>query len=353
MLLNIKTLYVTTFISVIAPSCVYAVDESLEIKKYLDNSAYLIDSSIPNFSTDVIRNSSSEDFNSSLKKYDKYASYMDKENFTKIKKLNTSKIGGVGMDLVYDRQNNIRCIPFTDSPADNCGIEYQDILVAVDRIDVRDDSLEEIAELIRGEVNTSVELTIEKSDGHMESYEIERLNKVYKDVEKTGDVPETIKINRFSKGVALSLKKELLKLSTPDEKRIFIDLRGNTGGFLEEGAECAALFLEKGKTIYKYKSKSGTEEHKTLTDGIAKDRKVIIIMDSLTASSAELMISALKSNNPKVSTYGKVSSGKSIIQDVFNLKDGSVLKLSVGELLFKDQDYGWQDVGLKPDVEQQ
>ena len=255
------------------------------------------------------------------------------------------------MELVYDRDTNVRCIPFKDSPADRAGIEYQDILREVNGQQIQGLSLEDLAALIRGKAGSSVKLLVEKYDGWRESYTIKRSNQSYADLIKSDQTPETIKISRFSKGVAQALKAELLKLKTPPHKRIFLDLRGNTGGYLEEGAACAALFLNKGETLYTYQSKTGTTVHKTTEDGPECARKLIILMDELTASSAELLITALKQRQ-EVGTYGYPTAGKSLIQEVFNLKNGAVLKLSVGELLYAGKPYGWQDEGLKPDVEQ-
>lgn len=342
--------YLFLVVNIALSSAVLAVDEASVIKRYLDEHSYYIERGTAEFSVEAISRLDTNAFNLQLKKYDRYSSYTDKGEFKSFVSVNSQKKAGVGMDLVYDRENRIRCIPFYSSPCDDVGIEYMDTLLKVDGKDVRNKPLELIASMVRGDNNSYVTIEVEKSDGTVRTYDIKRVDKTYKHVIKTGDNPETIRIYRFAKGVANELREELEHLTTPNDKHIFLDLRGNTGGLLTEGAACAGLFLAEGATLYIYKDKKTVEEYKATTDGMAKDRKVIILMDSLTASAAELMITAMK-NSKKVATYGTVSAGKSIIQDVFTLGDGAVLKISIGELLYKDKDYGWQDKGLKPDME--
>jgi carboxyl-terminal processing protease len=137
-------------------------------------------------------------------------------------------------------------------------------------------------------------------------------------------------------------------------RRFFIDLRGNTGGVMEQGARSAELFLNAGKTVYRLKNNHGINEVKAAKSGLAANNRFVIMQDYLTASAAEMMIAALKAG-ANVGTYGERSAGKARVQDVFRLSDGSFLKLTVGELLYPDsdadRDTNWEGSGIVPDVE--
>ena len=133
------------------------------------------------------------------------------------------------------------------------------------------------------------------------------------------------------------------------EKRVFIDLRGNTGGMLEQGALSAALMLPKDAVLYRIKDRSGVRDIRNKKDGVSTSLKLIVMQDHLTASAAEMMTVALK-NGTGARTYGELSAGKSRVQEVFRLKDGSYLKITVGELINPEDNTPWEGKGLEPDA---
>ncbi len=327
-----------------------AVPKGDEIERHLSTRAYLINSQTLRNSINM-RTCDSAAFNAALRKLDPYASYTDAQRFTKLK-ADAGISGGVGMDLIWDRQNVLRCIPFRHSPADENGIEYKDRLMAVDGRDVQKLTPEVIAGLIRGPVGSDVELTVKKENGSTVTLSIERTQGNYSDLEKTGGAMETIRIYRFSPGLSDKLKALAGTLKTPADMQIFLDLRGNTGGVLEEGAKAAGLFLHKDDLLYRVRDPSGIREVRNPEDGPLSNRKVILLTDELTASAAELMIAALGLREG-VAIYGTTTAGKGYIQDVFPLSDGAVLKFTTSELLFPESDEGWQDRGLEPDLRQQ
>ena len=118
---------------------------------------------------------------------------------------------------------------------------------------------------------------------------------------------------------------------------------------MEQGALSAGIFLTAGATVYRFKNNDGIKEIRSEKSGIAGNLRFVVIQDSFTASAAEMMIAALKSG-ANVGTYGENSAGKSRVQDLFRLSDGSILKLTVGELLFQDSDTTWEGEGISPDV---
>ena len=254
-------------------------------------------------------------------------------------------------------------IPFIGSPADTSGIEYGDVLLKVDGVDITSKSIDDIGYLIRGEEDTDVEITAKDSRGEEYTVPVTRKVKRYPDVMRTGSNPVVIRIFRFGNNTGEQLLAELAKLEQEQgsfkgtekkNRRFFIDLRGNTGGVMEQGARSAELFLNAGKTVYKLKNNRGIQEVRAAKSGLAGNSRFVIMQDYLTASAAEMMIAALKAG-ANVGTYGERTAGKARVQDVFRLSDGSFLKLTVGELLYPDRDAdndtNWEGSGIAPDVE--
>lgn len=291
---------------------------------------------------------------------DRYAHYIPATTLKRVINLGRSAVAGTGMDIITDRNGRIRLIPFTGSPADISGIEYGDILKEVDGTDITGMSIDEVGYLIRGEEGTDVEITAVDGSGEKYTVPVTRKIQSYPDVVRTGSNPAVIRIFRFGSNTSVQLYSEIEKLKNEPGfvtgegkdkryRRFFIDLRGNTGGVMEQGALSAGIFLTAGATVYRFKNNDGIKEIRSEKSGIAGNLRFVVIQDSFTASAAEMMIAALKSG-ANVGTYGENSAGKSRVQDLFRLSDGSILKLTVGELLFPDSDTTWEGEGISPDV---
>ncbi len=343
------------------PEGALAVPGSGEIHEIISTRSYGYPADVlERLSPENIDSMDEQELNTVLTSGDRYASYISAASFRK--------------------KGRVRCIPFPRSPADEAGIYYGDILLAVDGYDITGSTLDETAARIRGVKDTAVTLTVLNSFGGTEDLEMSRDIRNYPEVVKTGKNPVIIKIFRFSPGTEKLLRREIVDLvadsliddigdtDEPDktdnggavktagrekksghEKRVFIDLRGNTGGMLEQGALSAALMLPKDAVLYRIKDRSGVRDIRNKKDGVSTSLKLIVMQDHLTASAAEMMTVALK-NGTGARTYGELSAGKSRVQEVFRLKDGSYLKITVGELINPEDNTPWEGKGLEPDA---
>lgn len=301
---------------------------------------------------DDIDRANEDELNELLRQADRYASYVPAEVFSRIRDLKTAGPAGVGMDIVFDSQGRIRCIPYPDSPADIAGIEYGSVLLSVDGFGTDGLPIEDVAALIRGKKDSDVELTVEGPDGEIYVAVVTRSVQRYPDVALIPGNSVGIKIFRFGPNTAEHLKavfRQFQEEYGETGRRFYLDLRGNTGGVLQQAAECAAMFLPPDSVLYRYATEQEVTNIKT--DGSARlfDGRFLILQDAFTASSAEMMIVSLKAG-ADVSTFGSKSAGKSRVQEVFRLSDGGAIKITVGELRYPKQRGTWQDIGLEPDI---
>ena len=132
--------------------------------------------------------------------------------------------------------------------------------------------------------------------------------------------------------------------------KLIIDLRYNTGGAVDQALQILDLLLEKGEIEVITQSANGLK----LTTSSSTDRKynfenIIILTNGYTASASEILIGALVDNG-LAKTVGTKTYGKGVMQSVFQLLDGSILKLTT-------QEYNTpsgakiQDVGIEPNYE--
>ncbi len=278
-----------------------------------------------------------------VQKLDKYASFTTPEELAFLKNMSRDKPAGVGMDIFQDRQKRVRCVPYPGSPAEKAGVAYGDILKGVDGVPLRGQPLPKIAAMIRGEDRSAVMFSLHGEGQPMRTVVAERKSGEYPSVIRTGENPAVFRILRFGPGTALELRTCLLTLKKG--QGCVIDLRGNTGGNMAAGMECARFFLSKGDIVLHLKERSGMRTVKAERNGPWSAIPLAIVQDQFTASASELFIAAL-SEARSVISRGAQSAGKACVQNLFTLSDGSILKLTTEKMLYPHSGEDWEGVGI-------
>ncbi|MFC1572915.1 S41 family peptidase [Candidatus Eisenbacteria bacterium] len=138
-----------------------------------------------------------------------------------------------------------------------------------------------------------------------------------------------IRIERFGNHVADSLETVLRAWSQASLKGLILDLRGNPGGLLDEAISAADLLLPRGKEIVRTVGRHYDESsiHVSLKEGLLSDLPRVVLVDSLTASSAEVFAGALKSTSETL-LLGTATFGKRSVQRIIPLSAGGALKVT-------------------------
>ncbi len=278
-----------------------------------------------------------------LRQFDKYSSYTTAEELAFLKGMRERLPAGVGMDIFHDRQDRIRCVPYPDSPAEKAGIAYGDILKGVDGVALRGRTLPEIAAEIRGTDGSVVMFSLHGEGQPMRTLLVQRKRAEYPTVVRTGDAPAVFRIFRFSPRTARELRSVLRTLKKA--QGCIIDLRGNTGGNMEAGMECARLFLKKGDIVLHVREGGGTRLIRAEKNGAWSDIPVAVVQDRFTASASELFIASLTAAG-RARSRGTQSAGKACVQNLFTLSDGSVLKLTTEKMLYPLSEEDWEGIGI-------
>lgn len=303
----------------------------------------------------VLRNP--EGLNAFLRAFDPYAAYIPHAKLEELRALRQRYGFGVGMDIVHDQEGRAICIPYADGPAARSGITYGDVLLKVDGYDTTEAYLDDLAVLVRGETGTAVELAVlHPQDGSPNevrtiSVQRERVSSPLVQMETNTLGEARIRLYGFSPSVPARLREALTAVLAVKPKRLVVDVRGNTGGDMEAALRCASLFLPQGAPLAHGRRRDAARLRHAERAGMAANapRTIVIRQDGLTASAAELFIAALSSAG-RATTEGTTSAGKAMVQEVFKLSNGDVLKLSTEELLYPDQAVTWQGNGLVPDA---
>lgn len=282
---------------------------------------------------------------------DEYSEYMTKEEWEEYQTAALGNYVGIGIYMGTDKDGNtIVSAPIKDSPAEKAGIKTEDIIVEVDGENVLGVDSALIATKIKGEANTKVHLKIARGTEYLEFDIIREEIKIYH-VEteiKNGNVGY-MSLYTFDTGSAEEVQKAIKDLESKGAKKFILDLRYNGGGLVDEALKIANLFIPKNKDVLITVDSQGNRVvTKTENDNIT-NAELVVLVNEYSASASEILSGALKDNG-RAKIVGTKTFGKGVIQNVFSLFDGSVLKLTVAEY-FTPNETKINKEGIVPDIE--
>ena len=281
---------------------------------------------------------------------DPYSLYMTSEEYDEFKISSEGEYSGVGIVMSPTEEGQVVVVsPIEDTPADEAGILAGDIIVAVDGEKTTKDNFDEIADMVRGEVNTKVVLTLirEGVDG---TFDKEIIRKVVKlQAVKSRMLPDKIgyiRITLFDMDVASEFKRHLDDLKEQEMVGLVLDLRGNPGGSVEEVSDIADELLGK-QLIFYSEDVNGTKEE-VFSDSSKLDIPYVLLVDGGSASASEILAGAV-TDTGSAEIVGEQTFGKGIIQVLRPLEDGDAIKLTVSGY-FTPNGISIHGVGIEPTV---
>ena len=284
---------------------------------------------------------------------DDYSEYITKEEMTEYMQDTIGKYVGIGVYLVNDKEKNKVCILGTmkDSPAEEAGIKAGDLINKVDGVEYTGDQLSEASAALKKEEGTIAKVEILRNE-EIITFEVERrkikTNHIYSEVLE-GDIGY-IQINTFDEGCYDEFVQNYEELKQKNIKGLIIDLRNNGGGIVQEAVNIADMMTEKDKTLLITTEKKDNEKITKATKDKEINIPVVVLINEGTASSSEILASAVKENNDNVTLIGTTTYGKGVIQTLYTLTDGSGLKLTTNEYFTPNRN-SINKVGIKPDIE--
>ena len=282
---------------------------------------------------------------------DVYTEYMDTEeanNYTNgVLHGNVGAGIGVEMGLRDGYVKVLRVLP--DNPALKAGIEIGDIFYKIDGEEVYTWSTSEIAKKLRGEAGTDVTVTMARNGKEIEfKMKREEINNVSEYVTYDGNTA-IITVTRFDNNTGTEVQKEAAKFKEKGVDKVILDLRGNGGGYVSAAQDLLALWLD-GKLILTQKSVHFGEEKMKTASGkaILKDMKTVVLVNGSTASASEITAAALKEYD-KATIVGTKTYGKGVVQKMYNLSGGGILKVTIAEWL-TPKNNSIDGEGVSPDI---
>jgi len=282
---------------------------------------------------------------------DPYTVFMNPEETKALQDEVKGEYAGIGVMIKEDDATKYPIIVtvFKGTPAEKAGLKVGDLIIEVNGTSTKNLTLDEVSNLVKGKVGTSVNLKI-KRDSNELTFNIVRANINIPLVDKKYYENGTIGylgILMFSQGLSKDVQNALNEFKEKKVKGIIIDLRGNPGGLLTECEDVASLILPSGVLLYT-KDRSGNLTPITI-NGKKIDIPLVVLVDGGTASASEILTGAIKYY--KVGkVIGEKTYGKGVIQQIFPLPQDYSLKITVEEYLLPDKT-SINGKGITPDIE--
>lgn len=252
-----------------------------------------------------------------LRRVDPFTEYYPEDNMNELREMTTGKYAGVGAVIrYYKKEDRVMFVePWEDSPATDVGIKSGDVILAIDGVDVKGKNVSDVSKMLRGDAGTSFELKVKRS-GNPEPlvFKVTRRNIVMPPVPYYGMVGNQvgyIYFDRFTENCSRDVRRAIIDLKKQGAQSLILDMRGNAGGLLVEAVELVNMFVPKGqKVVYtKGKLSSVNSEYTTTKEPLDEKIPLAVLVDGMTASSAEIVSGALQDLDRAViigmRTYGK------------------------------------------------
>ncbi len=282
---------------------------------------------------------------------DEYSEYMTASEWEDYQADALGNYVGIGIYMSQDINGNIVILePMEESPAEAVGLKSGDIIIEVDSESVIGANTQEVASKVKGEEGSKTHLKVLRNNEYLE-FDVER--KAIKVYHVKSEMKENqigyIKLSTFDEGCSTEFKTAFENLQAQGAQKLILDLRDNTGGLVDEALEIADMMIPKGKTmLLTVDSKENKEVTKAEQEPVI-NMDMVVLVNGYSASASEILVGALK-DNQKATIIGKKTYGKGVIQNVFSLTDGSVLKLTTAEY-FTPNEVKINKIGIEPDVE--
>lgn len=282
---------------------------------------------------------------------DTYTVYMDAEETSDFYKDLHGDVGsgiGVEMGLRDGYVRVLRTLP--NNPARKAGILAGDIIYKVNGEEVYTLSTDEIAKKVRGETGSEVTVTVVR-DGEEKSFTMKRetINNVSAYVEYDGKTA-IITVTRFDNNTGAMVQGFAKEFADKGIKKVILDLRGNGGGYVSAAQDLLSLWLDGEKILIQKSKHFGNDTTSTATGrALLKDMETIVLVNGSTASASEIVAGALQDYG-KATIVGEKTYGKGVVQNLYDLSGGTVLKVTTAEW-YTPKDRSINKTGIVPDIE--
>lgn len=279
---------------------------------------------------------------------DRWSYYISAEEYAEYEERMANAYVGVGITIQKPEGNvGLLILDVAEGgPAEEAGLQVDDLLIRVEDVDVREKNTEAVRDLVRGEEGSFVNMTVMRK-GETLTFSVER---------RTVQTPVAqwemlehgigmVTIVNFDDRCAEETIAAIEALLDQGAERLIFDVRNNPGGYAHELVAVLDYLLPEGE-LFRAVKYDGTENIDT-SDASCLELPMAVLVNGESYSAAEFFAAAMQEYDAAV-VVGQQTSGKGYFQTAIHLNDGSAVSLSVGKY-YTPSGVSLAEVGVTPD----
>lgn len=272
-----------------------------------------------------------------LESLDPYTIYIPEEENDDLEMMLSKTYGGIGAIIYKQVDSNVVINePYYGSPAYRSGLVCGDEIIAIDGQPTKGLIAAESSDKMKGKPGTTVHFKVKKvRGGDTVDVSIVRERIHIPDIEYAGMLDDTtgyIKQTGFTEKVSNEIRSRLTELKSMGMKRLVLDLRGNGGGLMGEAINIVSLFVPKGSLVVTAKGSTpeSVREYRTETEPADTEIPLIVMVDSGSASSSEIVSGAIQDLD-RGTIMGERTYGKGLVQSIRPIVYNGQLKVTTAK----------------------
>ena len=301
-----------------------------------------------------------------LTSLDPHSGYLPPADYDDMREDTSGEFGGLGIEVTME-EGVIKVVsPIDDTPAAKAGILANDLIVAIDGVDVQGQTLDDSVGKMRGPVGTSVKLTVvrEGVDEPLD-FELERAIVAMRAVrwsmeggekEGEGDIG-VLRLARFSEqafvGIQSAIKDIYAARDGVAPKGLILDLRNNPGGLVDQSVYVADAFLKQGAVVLTRgripEESARYDAQPDALDAELADVPLVVLINGGSASASEIVAGALQ-DHKRATLVGTRSFGKGSVQSIISLGPDGAMRLTTARY-YTPNNRSIQALGITPDIQ--
>ena len=278
---------------------------------------------------------------------DRYSRYLSPEDYKLLLQYTEGDMASVDFELIYDSQLHQWVIQGLKNNADSTkqGLRNGVAVFKIDDQELKKLNHDQVHSLLSGAIGSTLSLQLAQNSAPLT---LVRNKKIETDIQANvlHNQVLVIKIKVFQQDTANEIKRLIEEHSSSRLKAVLLDLRNNPGGLLSAAVESADLFLNQGLIVSTKSRSEGDQQFQALPSFEFQNLKLGILMNSRSASAAEVFTAALKDHG-RAWVVGEKSYGKGVVQKLFPLSNGAALQMTVSHY-YTPKGNMIEGVGIQP-----
>lgn len=284
---------------------------------------------------------------------DPYSVYYTPQEFAELQEDTSGEYVGIGAVVTQDADMVVSVVrPIPGSPAEEAGLQAEDIITEVDGTEITDQELTLVVDMIRGTEGTQAHIRLYRPS--IQDYiEVDVERRVVENVSVYSEMLDNkigyIQVQQFYENTSDEFKAAIDALEAQGMQGLIIDMRDNPGGVLTTVVDMCDYLMD-GGVIVTTKDKNGRiiSEY-TASEEHSIDIPMVVLTNGNSASASEIFSGAMQDTG-MAKLVGTTTYGKGIVQSVIPLDDGSAIKLTVAKY-FTPNGNDIHEKGIEPDYE--